>query len=62
MLILSNQPVRFEPVICGDRNDNVEEILPCCHWELDEVGVTFICSKGENQSPSHGVKGMGSST
>lgn len=62
MLSSSNQTVRFEPVICGDRNDNVEEILPCCHWELDEVDVTFICSEGEKQFPSRGVKGMESST
>jgi len=61
VLSLSNQPVRCEPVICDDRNDNVEEILPCCHWEQDEVEVTFICGEGENQLPLHGVKGMGSS-
>lgn len=61
VLSLSNQPVKCEPVICDDRNDNVEEILPCCHWEQDEVEVTFICGEGENQLPLHGVKGMGSS-
>lgn len=50
MLSLSSQLVRFQPVVCGDRSDNMEVILPCSKslWAV-WCGGNFY-SKGKNQS------------